>query len=141
MSQKLHSLARSVTCVVAAASALTVAAPAHADPSSLSGTYSLVGGDDDLYATVTSNCATPGCTASVVSNKGWTSVATLANGRWGFDVTKPDGVVCADGSYAPVIISYSVDASTLTGTVTADSNGECPGGQITQVPVQLKKIS
>ena len=34
-----------------------------------------------------------------------------------------------------------VDASTLTGTVTADSNGECPGGQITQVPVQLKKIS
>ena len=77
----------------------------------------------------------------MVSNKGWTSVATLANGRWGFDVTKPDGVVCADGSYAPVIIAYSVDASTLTGTVTADSNGECPGGQITQVPVQLKKIS
>ena len=29
----------------------------------------------------------------------------------------------------------------MNGMVTADSNGECPGGQVTQAPMQLTKIS
>ena len=37
----------------------------------------------------TAMTATTGCTASLVSNRGWTSVATLSNGRWTFDVVKP----------------------------------------------------
>ncbi|MCI4673759.1 hypothetical protein [Candidatus Mycolicibacterium alkanivorans] len=94
------------------------------------------------YVNATSNCATAtdGCTANLASNRGWTSVATLTNGRWNFTVTKPDGVVCDDGSYAPVSIAYSVDAATLAGTVTADSNGDCPGGQVTRAPFRLQKI-
>lgn len=117
------------------------AAPAHADPSPFNGTYAIDGGADGFFITVSSNCATEGCTAKIVSNRGWTSVATLTGGRWDFTVTKPDGVVCDDGSYAPVVIAYSMDAATLAGTLTADSNGNCPGGQITQASFRLKKIS
>ena len=131
-----------VTATVAAAIPMGLIAPANADPSPLSGRYAIVGGADSLYVTATSNCTTPadGCTANLVSNRGWTSVATLTGGRWNFTVTKPDGVVCDDGSYAPVSIAYSVDAATLAGFITADSNGDCPGGQVTQAQFQLQKI-
>lgn len=126
------------------AGALVVTALGNAGPVSAAvapnGRYSVVGGSDMFYVTVTSNCATEGCTANLVSNRGWTSVATLTNGHWTYSVTKPDGVICADGNYANVVIRYSVDANTLAGNVIADSNGECPGGQVTQFPVQLTKI-
>lgn len=133
---------RVMTCALAVAGAVAFAAPAAADPAVLNGKYTAAGGADGFYVTVTSTCpaAVDGCTASLVSNRGWTSVATLSNGRWNFNVTKPDGVICADGSYADVVIRYSMDASTLAGTVTADSNGECPGGQITQAPISLTKV-
>ena len=130
----------------AAAAAITAvalpgfAAAAHADPSPPNGTYAVQGGSDQFFVTVSSTCATEGCTANINSNRGWTSVATLTGGRWNFTVTKPDGVVCDDGSYAPVRIAYSVDAATLAGSITADSNGDCPGGQVTQAPFQLQKI-
>jgi len=125
--------------VLAAITALGAASPVHAD-SAFSGQYSVAGGSDQFYVTVVSNCATEGCTASLVSNRGWTSVATLTNGRWNYNVTKPDGVICGDGNYADVVIRYSIDANTLNGTVTADSNGECSGGQVTQAPIQLQKV-
>jgi hypothetical protein len=126
-------------CVLSVMTAVGAASPAYADQS-LNGQYSMVGGSDQFYVTAVSNCATEGCTASLVSNRGWTAVATLTNGRWNYDVIKPDGVICGDGNYADVIIRYSLDASTLSGTVTADSNGECSGGQVTQVPIQLQKV-
>ena len=128
--------------MLAATGALGFAASAAADPALINGTYAVKGGDDGAVVTASSNCApvVNGCTANLSSTLGWTSVATLTDGRWNFTVTKPDGVVCDDGSYAPVRIAYSVDAATLTGTVTADSNGDCPGGQITQAPFQLTKI-
>ena len=126
-------------CSLAAVTGLGSASPAHAD-TALNGQYSVVGGSDQFYVTVASTCATEGCTASLVSNRGWTAVATQTNGRWNYNVTKPDGVVCGDGNYADVVIRYSLDANTLAGTVTADSNGECPGGQVTQAPIQLQKI-
>ena len=131
-----------VTATVAAAMPMGFIAPANADLSPLNGRYAIVGGADGIYVNATSNCATPveGCTARLASNRGWTSVATLTGGRWNFTVTKPDGVVCDDGSYAPVRIAYSVDAATLAGTITADSNGDCPGGQLTQAAFQLQKI-
>jgi opacity protein-like surface antigen len=124
--------ALSAAALVSAASAAAAVAP--------NGRYSVVGGSDQFYVTITSNCATEGCTAKLVSNRGWTSVATLTGGRWSYSVTKPDGVICADGNYANVVIRYSVDADTMAGTVLADSNGECPGGQVTQFPVQLTRI-
>jgi len=114
---------------------------AAADPASLNGRYTVVGGSDQFFVTATSPCqtATEGCTANLVSNRGWTSVATLHNGTWSYSVTKPDGVVCADGNYADIVIRYALDANTLSGMVTADSNGECPGGQVTQAPIQLTR--
>jgi hypothetical protein len=130
----------SLAAACAAAALLGFAAPAQADPAPLNGRYTAVGGSDQFYVTAASSCATEGCTASLVSNRGWTSVATLSSGRWTYSVTKPDGVICGDGSFADVIIRYSIDATTLSGTIAADSNGECPGGQVTEVPIQLTKI-
>lgn len=123
-----------------AAAALGSGAPALADPMALNGKYAAIGGSDQFYVTVASNCATNGCVANLVSNKGWTSVATLNNGTWTFNVVKPDGVICGDGNFAAVVIRYAVDANRLAGRVVADSNGECPGGQVTEYPFQLTKI-
>lgn len=127
---------------LATIAALGTAGWASADSAPLNGKYSVANGSDQFYVTATSNCptVTNGCTATLVSNRGWTSVATYNNGIWTYSVTKPDGVICADGNYADVIIRYAVDANTMVGAVTADSNGECPGGQVTQAPMQLAKI-
>jgi len=126
----------------AAVTALGSAGQASADPAPLNGKYAAANGSDQFFVTVSSNCptVTNGCTASLVSNRGWTSVATLNNGVWTYNVTKPDGVICGDGNYADVVIRYALDANTLAGTITADSNGECPGGQVTQAPIQLTKV-
>jgi hypothetical protein len=133
---------RLLTTAAAMTAALSFAASASADPALINGTYAVRGGDDGAVVTAATNCPTPvnGCTANLTSTVGWTSVATYTDGRWNFVVTKPDGIVCDNGSYAPVRIGYSIDAANLTGVITADSNGDCPGGQITQVPFQLTKI-
>ncbi len=135
-------LASTLAVTAAAVIPVALSAPANADPTTLNGKYAIVGGADQVYVDATSNCATPvdGCTARLNSNRGWTSTATLTNGMWNFVVSKPDGVVCDDGSYAPVRIAYAVNAATLVGTITADSNGDCPGGQITQAAFQLQKV-
>ena len=137
-------MARNLITVAAtaAATALGFAVSASADPAAINGTYAVRGGDDGAVVTASSNCdpVVNGCTANLSSSLGWTSVATFTDGRWNFTVTKPDGVVCDDGSYAAVRIAYSVNAATMTGTITADSNGDCPGGQITQAPFQLVKV-
>ncbi len=137
------SIARALTMAGAGAAviALGLAGPAQAAPPLLNGTYDIKGGDQDSYWTASSTCATDGCIARIVSNVGWSGNAVMNNGRWNLTVTKPDGVVCADGNYAPIVIAYSVDAVTGAGTVTADSNGECPGGQITAAQFQTQKIS
>lgn len=133
---------RAFTCALAAAAlasgtAIATAGFAHAD---LSGRYAVVGGSDQFYVTATPACDTEGCTASLVSNRGWTAVATLHNGTWTYNVVKPQGAICADGNFADIVIRYAVDNNTLSGVVTADSNGECPGGQVTQGSIQLTKV-
>jgi len=131
-----------VTAATATATtALAFAVPTYADPPSIDGTYAIDGNVEGSVITVTSNCATEGCTATVTSTRGWTSLATMTGGMWNFTVTKPDGVVCDDGNYAPIYIRYSVDPATLTGSLTADSGGQCPGGQVTQTPFRLRKVS
>ena len=127
-----------MAAALASGAAIGSAGFAHAD---LSGRFAVVGGSDQFYVTATPSCVTEGCTASLVSNRGWTAVATLHNGTWTYDVIKPQGAICADGNFADIIIRYAVDNNTLAGTVIADSNGECPGGQVTQAPIQLTKIS
>jgi hypothetical protein len=130
---------RSIAVVLAViAAAAGSAAPAFGDPPSFNGTYT--GGDDENTWTVSTACPTDGCTGTVASNEGWTVPTTMTNGRWNFVVTKPDGVICTDGSYAPAYISIAVDPATLAGTVTLDDNYACPGGNITQTPFTLTKV-
>ncbi len=127
-----------VTTFAMTAAAMTFAGSAHADPPPFNGTYS--GGDPYSMWTVSTNCATNGCTGTVASNQGWSVPTTMTNGLWNFIVTKPDGVICDDGSYAPAYISLSVDPNTLNGILTTDSNYSCPGGQVTQDPFKLNKV-
>jgi len=130
-----------VTAVaMTAVAASGFAAPVHADPPLLNGTYTGDGGSDEFLWTISSSCAANGCTANVASNQGWTNVATLTDGRYDFTITKPDGVICDDGSYAPAYISLSVDPVTLNGTVSSDSNYGCPGGHMSLAPFKLRKI-
>ncbi|OYN81271.1 hypothetical protein [Mycolicibacterium sphagni] len=137
-------ITRTLTTAAAAtvAAALSFAASAAADPAPINGTYAIQGGADGAVVNVASNCdpVVDGCTANVASTVGWTSVATYSNGQWNFTVTKPDGVVCDDGNSMPIRIAYSVNAATMAGTITGDSNGDCPGGQVTQAPFQLVKV-
>ncbi len=123
---------------LAALAASGFAASAHADPALLNGTYA--GGDAENVWTITSSCGPAGCTATVTSNQGWSVPAAFANGSWNFAVTKPDGVICADGRYEPAVISMSVDPVTLAGVISADSNYGCPGGILSQTPFQLRKV-
>ena len=135
-------LAVRTMATAAAAAALAALGPA-ASASALplfNGVYDIDGGSDEFYWTVQSTCATDGCTANITSNRGWTAVATLTGGRWNFATSKPDAMVCPDGSFAPIVLRYSLDAASLNGVVTADSNGECVGGTVTQVAIQMKKV-
>jgi hypothetical protein len=129
----------SAACAAAALTVIGTAGPASALPL-FNGVYDVDGGSEEFHWTVQSTCATDGCTANIISNRGWTAVATMAGGRWNFATSKPDSMVCPDGHFAPIILRYSLDGATLDGIVTADSNGECPGGQITQVPIQIEKV-
>lgn len=133
-------LVRALSCAVAAAAvALGFVGTAHAEAPLLNGTY---GGADDLFTwSIATGCVPAGCTGSVTSNQGWTSPMTLTDGRWDFTVSKPDGAICDDGGYAPVVIWVSIDAESLGGIVTNDSNGECPGGMVTSRPFQLTQLS
>ena len=119
--------------------AIALAGPAGALPL-FNGIYDIDGGSEEFFWTVQSTCANEGCTANITSNRGWTAVATLTGGRWVFNTSKPDAMVCPDGSFAPIILRYSLDAASLSGIVTADSNGECVGSQVTQVAIQMKKV-
>lgn len=133
-----RSFTRALTAAgLAAGAAIATAGPAQAD---LAGRYSVVGGSDQFYVTATPACDTEGCTASLVSNRGWTAVATLHNGTWTYNVVVPQGTICPDGNFADIVIRYAIDNNTLSGTVVADSNGECPGGQVTRGPIQLTKV-
>ncbi len=134
-----HAVTRSmISAAAVTAAAVCLAATAHADPALLNGTYT--GGDDENTWTISTNCGANGCTGTVASNQGWSVPTTFSGGRWNFQVTKPDGVICDDGSYAPAYISLSVDPATLGGIISSDSNYGCPGGDISQTPFQLRKI-
>ncbi|WP_197382831.1 hypothetical protein [Mycolicibacterium mengxianglii] len=129
--------------VAMAAFAAGSAAPASAEPAPASvpfnGTYT--GGDAENVWTVATQCQTEGCTGTVSSNQGWAVPAKLVQGMWQFIITKPDGVICDDGDYAPAYIELEVSPVTLNGTITTDDNYSCPGGNVTTAPFTLTKIS
>ena len=127
------------TAVATAAVAVGFAAPAHSEPPSFNGTYA--GGDAENYWTVSTVCPTEGCTGTVASNQGWQVPAKMVRGLWQFLITKPDGAICADGSYAPAYIEIEVDPATLNGIIALDDNYSCPGGTVTTTPFKLTKVS
>lgn len=118
--------------------AMGVAASAHAEAPPFNGTYA--GGDQENVWTVATACQTEGCTGIVSSNQGWSVPAKMVHGLWHFIITKPDGAICADGSYAPAYIELEVNPATLNGTLSLDDNYSCPGGQVTTTPFTLSKV-
>lgn len=125
---------------LAAVAAIGLAGTAFAAPPLINGTYAGADGDDENTWTFASTCTATGCSGSVTSNQGWSSPMTLRSGIWYFTVTKPDGFICADGSYQPATIFMEVDPATLAGVISADSNGACPGGITSATPFQLKAV-
>lgn len=131
--------ARNLARAVAVCTAAVIAAgPAYADPPLLNGVYQ--GADQEFAWTIATSCGPAECHGSVTSNQGWTSPMSLIDGHWHFSVTKPDGAICADGSYAPTIIRVSIDPVSLGGVVTNSSNGECPGSTLASRPFQLHQL-
>ena len=125
------------TAVAAGALGLTglgVTAGAAADPAApLRGTYSLF---SDHSQRTLNGIAIPYGNSSALWNispcgadcahiesaTGWSADAHLVNGRWEF--TREGQWTCPDGRNLPNYISYSIDATTLTGT----SSGRIPAG-------------
>jgi len=127
-----------VAAVAATGAAAGFVATAHAEPPPFNGTYA--GGDAENVWTVQTSCPTEGCTGTVASNQGWQVPAKMVGGLWHFIITKPDGAICADGSYAPAYIEIEVDPATLNGVVALDDNYSCPGGTVTTSPFTLTKV-
>ena len=135
---------QTITRTLATAFAMTAVAVglpglAQADPPLLNGTYTSDGDADQFLWTIATNCGGNGCTGSVASNQGWTVPAILTGGRWEFTVTKPDGVICDDGRYAPAYISLSVDPVTLEWNAVQRLQLQLPGRRYQPVPVHAEK--
>jgi hypothetical protein len=55
----------------------------------------------------------------------YSSDAVLTGGRWTATITKPEGVLCQDGSTDKSIETYAFDDVTLTGTHTVTHSAVC----------------
>jgi hypothetical protein len=68
-------------------------------------------------------------------------IARLTNDRWTFQLPKPDGLTCPDGSTAPTLETYAFDEATLTGTITVVHDAAC-GMQpaLTKAPFTLTLV-
>ena len=111
--------------VASSAPTSTVAAPPGV---LLNGVYQTLVGEITAQWTISSPCATDGCTARISSsNGGWTGDAKLTKGRWTLTVVRPDGVTCRNGSTQPSTNTYAWDATSLEGTVDSSHDAVCPG--------------
>lgn len=76
---------------------------------------------------VSSNCATDGCVAHMVGERGYVQGdATLQGGKWTLRVTNPAGDIC-DGNIYPADQVYTWDAATLRGNLTSAYGPACDG--------------
>ncbi len=89
-------------------------------------------GADLSQVTVNTTCGPDGCSGTAQSNVGWIAPIALDHGVWRFQYTRPDAFICPNGNYAPVTVYYAVNPQTKQGVMSADSNGECPGGVVQQ---------
>ena len=125
--------------LLALAAALGSAGLAQAAPLA-DGVYAMDGGDGISEVTVSTQCGAYGCVRVVSSNVGWVSQATESDGLWSFHYSRPDGQLCPDRTLAPVTVHYTVNPDTMSGVMSADSNGDCPGGVINQTPFKFHKV-
>lgn len=123
--------------VLTGATALALAGVAQADPDLFDGTYTAAAGTTTATWTVTLTCATDGCTADITSTSGWSSQATLGEGQWTWTVDQSTAIVCDDGRTFPGQNTYTLDAVTLTGTVSGADNGECGDSSAAQASTPL----
>jgi hypothetical protein len=105
---------------------LVMAGPALADEG-FNGVYQYTAEIGDPFkVTVSSNCATEGCVAYVVGEKGLQADATLHGGQWTLSVHNPWGDIC-DGNTYPADQVYTWDAVTLQGTLVSNYGPACDG--------------
>src|SRR5579884_495008 len=112
------------TAAVFSTGVLCLASPARVDD--FSGTYVRTGpgteSDDWQTTWVVTPCG-PGCT-HVADSTGWSADAHIINGRWTFEVNRPDATKCLDG-WEPGTANYSVDAARLDGWVVTSKPAPC----------------
>lgn len=76
--------------------------------------------------TIASTCFIDDCTGTVTSSDGWSAEAAQRTGRWWIEYDRPDGILCADGSFVQTRESFGFDALTLQGTDTMQGpSGAC----------------
>ena len=123
-----------------AAGAVCFASPARAD--NFSGTFLRTGpGTESTWQSTwfVTPCG-PGCT-HVADSSGWNADAHIINGRWTFEVNRPDATKCLDG-WAPGTANYSVDAARLDGWVVTSKPAPCAlqAGYATPLYFTLTKV-
>lgn len=82
---------------------------------------------DPGNATVSSTCATEGCVAHIVGEKGNVQGdVILRGGQWTLSVHNPAGDIC-DGNTYPADQVYTWDPVTLHGTLVSNYGPACDG--------------
>ncbi|KLO28780.1 hypothetical protein ABW16_11720 [Mycolicibacter heraklionensis] len=66
--------------------------------------------------TISTTCHLDACHGTVSSSDGWSAFANQRDGRWWIEYPRPDGIVCADGTFVETRQSFGFDALTLQGT-------------------------
>ncbi len=125
---------------ILAAGAVWSASPSRAD--NFNGTYIRTGpgtASDWQSTWVVTPCG-PGCT-HVADSTGWSADAHIINGRWTFEVNRPDATKCLDG-WEPGTANYSVDAARLDGWVVTSKPAPCAlqNGSSTPLYFTLTKV-
>lgn len=121
---------RASVASVLAAAAMAWATPAAAD-SDVFGTYTFAAEDGENATWTMMPCAddAPGCVR--VSETGnamrapWSGDAHWSVGSLILLVQQPDAILCADGTSAPGVNTYSWDGASLSGSASLITNGAC----------------
>jgi hypothetical protein len=76
--------------------------------------------------TISTSCVIDDCHGTVTSSDGWSADAEQRSGRWWIAYDRPDGIVCADGTFVQTRESFGFDAISLQGTDTMQGpSGAC----------------
>jgi hypothetical protein len=116
--------------IIIAGAAISFASPAWGD-SSFNGSYSYTqtsnapANKPPSTWTVSSTCAGAGCVAHVSSSGGWSTDFQMTGDKWIGSVLKPKAATCQDGSLQDTTLTYTIDPSTMTGTLVSDAPSSC----------------